>query len=711
MTVKTRRGRPKGVAKVSVPLPGLRNPVRLDDMSDLFGEAFAVRLAQALPDLPGSPRTIESRIKRFKQWLGWVAANAKEKAAVSRDCEAVCAHLASARTDPVDEELLGRVCQAYAEFLAECGVDGRPRTPLGTRRGMVSAVLTVLRSIGGRIGLNAVRATTRVEARPGDRTDETHPSLAEITRLGRVDWSNPDHAISELLGHAGADTQSLSFDVKMRAIASLNTTRLAALRRVMEDELAAAYDRFLVGERLLSLPGMPSPEEAVTVLDRDGCDGTVSAWVTQVTGGEPERALGLALMWMLAKAKDGVLPDVSGHGSYRLLVTHNAAAREMLGSKKGDRGLLVSPKMVLQEHVALGWRGWTAAFGILLIDTGWNIQPLMDLPCDPFVGGASSGTRTVVVTKVMEAFKNRSGQNVDAVLAEVGGEGISLPTVPSNGNRFSGVQVVEMVRRMTGRLRSGRDDGPLFLCSYYKSDIPAVPDVQIQSKWWKAVLADHEDDPVIGGLPIVRPMIRKTLLDIAAMENSGDHTPGQLLANHASGATTMQRYLRSPWFRREMANHIRRFTGLFEATLASGIADVTARLGISAEEFATRRSVAMETGLGFACLSATTGTEDGERRCADLDRCHLGCASRRFVPTEQGLVSLVLTNRSLKAAEAEWIIQSPDRWREVWMPLLAETEAYIARLRDSTYRQRLGAAEATVESSLREGDLSLIVPW
>lgn len=209
-------------------------------------------------------------------------------------------------------------------------------------------------------------------------------------------------------------------------------------------------------------------------------------------------------------------------------------------------------------------------------------------------------------------------------------------------------------------------------------------------------------------------MVRKTKLDIIAMEAGADHAPAQLLASHSSGATTMQRYLRTPWFQRELDNHIRRFQGLFEAAVSRDIADVSAHLGIAEDALAERRQVAMETGLGFACLQPFNGVQPGVpsgQRCDALDRCHLGCPARRFVPTEQGLMSLVLTNHSLKEAEATWIVQNPGRWVEVWMPLLAETEAYLGRLQDSSFRTKLAAASDKVDTDLAEGILSLVDLW
>ena len=522
-----------------------------------------------------------------------------------------------------------------------------------------------------------------------------------------MDWSNPDDAIREVLLGAGLDEAALSFEGKLAAIARLNADRLAALRRVLETDLHLAYARFKTGERLLSLAGMPPDDEVVRILNGGNRQYQISRWLDAVAGGDPEKEMSLLLRWLLHDAKNGILPARSNTPAMTRLVVSNEPMRRHFSLP--ERGALRG----LQELVTIGPRGWNAAFVILLIDTAWNVQQVLDLPAQPFVGSSTGGKRMAVTTKVLAQFKARSGRDVDAVLASTA-DSVLLDSRLDDGQSLSGIEVIGMVQEMTRRLRSSDDDGPLFLCAVPGRPAPMVPAHGSQVEWWNDALADHADDPVIGGLPIVRRMIRKTKLDVAAMAAGADHSPAQLLASHARAGTTMQRYLRSSWFRRELDTHIRRFQGLFEAVTTKDITDVAARLGISEETLAERRGVSMETGLGFACIDPFGGLQPGTQvgqRCERIDRCHLGCAARRFIPTEQGLVSLVLANRSLRRAEDEWIAQNPGRWTEVWMPLLGETEAYLDRLRDSTHRTRLAAAISRVDAGLAEGSLSLIEPW
>jgi hypothetical protein len=268
---------------------------------------------------------------------------------------------------------------------------------------------------------------------------------------------------------------------------------------------------------------------------------------------------------------------------------------------------------------------------------------------------------------------------------------------------------------MTARLRQNSDEGPLFLCAVAWNHQNKVPDQNTHAEFWRCFLRRIKGNPVIGSLPIERRMIRKTRADLQGLKDGADHTIAQIALGHSSGGTTMQSYFTTPWFRRELQNHIRRFQKLFEAALSTDIPDVARHLGISEEELANRRELANETGLGFLCLRPHDGIQPGTtkgQRCDKLDRCHLGCEVRRFVPTDRAMMALHLTNKSLHQASAEWIVKNQDRWKQVWMPLLAETEAFIERLRESAFRTRMKAAAAEeVERLLSTGDLALIKPW
>jgi hypothetical protein len=172
--------------------------------------------------------------------------------------------------------------------------------------------------------------------------------------------------------------------------------------------------------------------------------------------------------------------------------------------------------------------------------------------------------------------------------------------------------------------------------------------------------------------------------------------------------------MRAPWFQSALMKNIRRFQGLLEAAFLADLPEIATALGMSEEQLLKSTNLAHETGLGFVCLRPFDGVQPGTeagQRCSYLDRCHLGCPVRRFVPNETSVLALLLTNRSLRAAEQTWIAENPQRWERTWIVLLAETEAYITRLRESSFRLVLRQAEEALEASLASGALELVEVW
>jgi len=707
----------KGVlvgSEIRIVIPGHGPPYRFGEVTEMFGVCFARRLAEAWPRMQGRPTTIRAKWFNFLHWLRWLHRNRMNPditQPVFRHILTVTAIISGEELVLAEEEDLIAVCRYYESQL-DGAANGREHA-WSVIVGRMHHLVSVIRALGLQIGLPVIRLPRRSRVSSFRAAGAGGPCLAELTRSGRVDWSTPDNAVALLSRDARMDDNGLSFDRKMTAISSLNAVRLTALRKALETDLLKEYGRFIDSARILSLPGLPETADVVDKMENWAGDPRLKHWIRDVTGQNPEKALNLLLRWQLHGAVGGILPHFTSHPSYIDLEIPSAWIRTRVEAHSS-----IPITAVLQRLVSMGWRAWNAAFGILLIDTAWNVQPLLDLAADPFVGGSAIGRRTVTTTAVLASHKNRAGVTVDAVLGSSADACVSLSDVSAEGQTLSGIAVIRIVQEMTTILRASPGSGPLFLCTVNKeSGLPAVvtvPDIGTQCLWWKRFLKYHAADPIIGGLPITRQMIRKTRLDIEAIGSAGDHCPSQLLANHTRSGTTMQRYLRTPWFRRELAEHIRRFQHLFEAAVASGIRDVACHLGIAEQDLVERKSVAMETGLGFVCLQPTHGIQPGTtigERCDRLERCHQGCPARRFVPTEQGLISLVLTNLSLKAAMDVWIVRNPDRWQAVWMTLLAETEAYLERLFTSTHRLRLAATVDFVESALKNGELALIEPW
>lgn len=678
-----------------------------------FGSVAALRIARAWEFMEAKPGRLTARYMSFRRWLRWIADY--PAAGPLRSLVVETRRRVREGTVPtMDVAAFRRLCDAYGEHL----VDSKGRT-IASGRTDFSNVSVVLQTIGDVAGFQKLGRPLAYPQRLPASMETTTPTLAEITRRGKVDWFNPDEAADQLLADIGVNSNALSFDAKLDAIRGLNAKRLSALRRCLEKEFEEALQRFRNGRRILALENKDSAADLAAALPLPPKE--FSAWMDRRFAGDPSRMLSAILHYLLMANPSGVFLGTK-HERHLLPFIRQANLLDAVGGVREKvarrAGAVATPRMQesLQGLVALTADGWNAAVGILLIDTGWNVQPLTDLPVRCFVGGVRRGAQIVVTTRLLQEFKVRAGHDVQAVLATLPRDEQHAASVsPTDGQKFSSVDVIEAVEDMTELIRPVRKEGPLLLCARPGFHaVGVVPDLTGQHRLWSDFLARVVDDPDIGGLPITRPMIRKTVLDLEAARSDGDYSPVQMLADHSSGGTTMRRYLRTPWFRRELMNHMRRFHGLLEATLSKDIADVAHHLGIDEAELLQRKELANETGLGSVCLRPLDGIQPGTvpgRPCHRVDLCHLGCPARRMVPTERALTALVLTNRSLKASETEWIIRNPERWAKVWMPLLAETEAYLERLADSSHRVRLKDAVAHVEVMLASGEVELTQIW
>jgi hypothetical protein len=335
---------------------------------------------------PQQAAYLHSQSHSLRKWVWWVLRCSNNPYVKTSDKRLVRKLLTAIKQNQArhfDRKAFRRILDAFAEYLAysdDPEVKGWSR---GTRARLLSIISVFLQSDenASSVGLPTIDDPIGYpEGRPRRYNTSTTPTLAELTRSGVVNWKDPDEAVVRLLGDSGLNAASLSFDEKLRAIAGLNRTRLDALRRALEAELKVAYERFLTGERLLNIAGLPSAEEFKNQLCAYGHSLTFPKWLAEVTGNDPEKKMALILRYSVANLKGGL---VQGERRFKDNRTFRDDALW--------RHFSCHPKTLnyidhLQSFLTLTPLGWNAAFGILLIDTGWNLQPLIDLPVNCFVG-------------------------------------------------------------------------------------------------------------------------------------------------------------------------------------------------------------------------------------------------------------------------------------------------------------------------------------
>ena len=498
------------------------------------------------------------------------------------------------------------------------------------------------------------------------------------------------------LGEADSDSdaasgKSQSIHEKMAEVDELNIERLKALRSVMVEELKAEYYQFLEGGRLLEVSVPYTSQEIRSIFDQESGQYRNIAfdWVKADDEPTKEIALSCLLKWIKENYSGLVRSTAFQHVVQKLIW-------KLGGQKHVTKYLEGTLDALLPAHT------------IVLIDTAFNVQTCDDLAVNPFVGGVQSGVRKI---ETISARKRRAAGKI--VEATVEG-GVAELRVSHKTSSLSTIEVLKIWQEMSAPIRERVHDKKtkelLWIIPSGRNNLGFVSLYHTSrfDYWWRSFLSRISSHPILGGIEFQRRMIRPTILQISASKNKLSHIIPQVLANHGSAGTTY-RYLSSDWFKKRLADQIREFQNLFEASFSSDMKEFALKLGIPAEELSRRRSLAEETGFGFVCASKRPA-RNLSRDCMDIERC-ASCDFRRFVPTRTALESLWLTNRSLKEQEEGFRAQNPDRWLEIWLPYLALTDALIGRLKQSRYNKAFKDAVEAVEQKLEASELQVISLW
>jgi hypothetical protein len=363
---------------------------------------------------------------------------------------------------------------------------------------------------------------------------------------------------------------------------------------------------------------------------------------------------------------------------------------------------------VVGRYLQAGGIALVAAYTIVLLDTGFNVQPCDDLPENPFYLKQKRGRQTL---STISAIKLRaSGKITLATLAEE-----DVP-IKNAGGRPSSVEVIERWRKMTlpirGRAPAGIAD-QLWILARGKgiAGSPVRYSHASFSDWWYQLMKRYANDPIVGELPVARRNIRPTVLQLRATAADLGTATSALVGNHSSLRTLMKHYLGRGWFKAELDKKIRHYTNLFEAALLSS--ESARNMGLDESAFLARQDEAFATGLGFACRDPLAGVQPGTTTgspCTKLEAC-TSCPLVRFVPNTASFKDLVVAHKSLMAAEAHFVAANPARWAQIWLPLRAMVEATIELLRASHRRRAFEHVEAEVERSIESGDVVLLRVW
>jgi hypothetical protein len=570
-----------------------------------------------------------------------------------------------------------------------------------TRRGFIEALNGALRRLASHRFFPALGPFK--SNIPNSPFEPKLPTLAELTRTGRspVPVAMP---------------RALSLGEHVTAMVDLNVERLGALRACLEREFIAEYDAFKLGQMWASredIPDAPMVEAAINAVSQ------VIVPNLQSKGRENPHPLPGRFLDRL-KGELGAPTDVD----LKAILVCYFRKRYPQGWKSSElpvayRELLAyfgSNEIV--RHIESTARATTAAFGILLIDTAFNVASLEDLPANPFVSKGRHGQRRIAT---IAARKMRArGKRVEGTLlgaSPIEGEEADLPLRISEV-KLSGIDVIECYMQMTRPLRDRARAQRRFkvarkfwLISSGRSACGGAVTNRLttmNSTWWPDFLQRQADDPVIGGLRITRRHIRGTVIQIRSARSGFGHAIAQAVAEHSQDATTVS-YLGAGWFRAQLASQIRVFQDLYEAVLSSGIENVDQCLNIDQTELSRREDLARSVGLDFTCSQHIVEQREilsHGPSCDPQHPCDI-CPIRQFIPSDENFRFLHLAHKALAQAEPKLIAQNPRRWLLVWLSWRALTEAYVRKIRRSPHKVRYEQAVRIVEADLVRGDVVL----
>lgn len=680
--------------EISPPGPGVKPPIQgqrvrlgkqvvdLGDLIPLYGATFTSDLLDRIARAHRTGHFVHAhkQARALAKFLTHVAHDAAQ-ASGSKSCDALYYCLSHKKT-PTRADLEESL-KNFFDLLSDIeDVSFTSSRNINSRRHIAEFALRAVREIS---------------------IDGHWPTIGKVSvNMRTIRHGTP--SLGELRRSVGANhpNDRPSSDERMSVIMARSRARLLALRALLASEFEAHWTHFVEGERLLKLPNLPdieTIEEAVEAYrSRNELDWSLLRSIPAVQECFPDddntERWEACILRYLADRKHGVLTtgDLQRWENLLQACGGTASIRRRLG--------------------ACG-RALAAAQGIILIDTGFNLQPCSDLRADPVCIQASNGRQ---ILSTITSYKMRAGGKLVPAVLENYEASVTTSTV--NG-QISALEVINRWKQMTHRYRLRAERQNDNTAEYlWIRPLKREGDGQISARsfvtyWWNKIISENLEHPVLGGLDIKRQTIRPTVIQLRFNDSGLDVASAALVASHTTTRTTVRQYLNRNWFVAEMDELIRDFQRLWEAEILGDRSDRHEQLNVSRAEYERRRMRAAETGLGFSCLDPFSGHQPGSRKgkaCDQLEAC-AGCSLLRFVPSRRALEALVLTERSLAAAEHEFISRNPERWRQCWMPLLALARATMSRLQESHRAVTLAKAEQAVDSQIASGVLVGLRPW
>jgi len=476
----------------------------------------------------------------------------------------------------------------------------------------------------------------------------------------------------------------------------LDLVREAALQ-----EFGAREAWFLFGRSVLSADGPPA-----------GVDGPAWAAVKTLLTTEDRSwsANGRSQFYRSRDRSDEVRPlcdMLVDQGTWlRAGLPPAAAHMAPWGSRKGYQEQNLLSGIAISCLGATNGATWPAMIAFCC-DTGWNQQPMQDLPAEPFL--MRTDTECGLATAAFVAsYKKRAQHGVLAYLdrpATVSG----LSKENSNALwRATAVDFDPSDRRDGyAMLRKDKVGGLLDLIDRYRAMTDAIrPYDQLgdfKDKFFvhmtvgdglrtqRGPISRLRSRGVLGRTDLSFQAIRKSVLSLTFWE-LGTVAATRVVAGQRSTSVLLRHYLNSDDIKAEMDQAVRLFQNILQGLVVGDREDASSLLGVPDDVLRWFRRLGTVSGVA-AAVGRTPPVPSGPPREALC-----------FDPSDENLRDLFLAHRSLRRTQGR---MPPGRWRVQGLPLLAAVKAVGKVLHSKGLGASYLAAARRARRELADGSVAL----
>ncbi|WP_434729526.1 hypothetical protein [Rhizobium binae] len=318
-----------------------------------------------------------------------------------------------------------------------------------------------------------------------------------------------------------------------------------------------------------------------------------------------------------------------------------------------------------------------AAKIVFCTETGWNAQPMEDIPAEVFVFRLKDKAG-IASASFVSVFKKRAGHHVQAFLEH---------STLAEGRGTDALATWEDAERD----RRWRDFDQRHLLSYTSPAYEVIElmrplvepltqltsDEKAKSRFfkylgWNTAVSTNQGSinflfkhGVLATKGLSLKLIRKSFLEFN-MRVLGSVESLRSVADHAGTGVLMPHYLNSKEMRRELEQSTRFFQNAIQALIAAEIG-TPLQVAMSTEDQEWFYNLAMVSGVGSACGYGVTMPVESAPALV-------------FDPTDDQVRSLLALSLSLDAEEPT---ANPRRWRLVGIPLRGFIEAIETKLKQS----------------------------